>query len=361
MSEETPEGELGASLIRLWEDQRKFNVAVNELDYKERSREEMIQVYLLGLMSEMDELLKGLNWKYHRKQDKPLVDRVQLADHLADIGKYQMCLWQLFGFSPEEAVKAMQKKTDALWHVLGAEFSEPRPRQPVLLVDLDNTVARYVEGLSLWMAGNGIITKRDPTAWGQYEMAPLYGLDWVTYQKVKLEWEQGTNNRRGEPGGYATLEPYDTWVEAVTYARKLGAYLVLCTARPTEGAKQVWYDCWSWGVQHFGKVDRLAFCGQDRVRIAQDYQVRVHPVVWLDDQNIELMRDYEIPSVVHIQPYNMKDIAPITSRMNIRCVGHSAMKYQYIKELLDDQQPTRTSRQLSLPLSDLRPDGTGRE
>lgn len=364
-AEETPEEELGRKLSKLWSDQIKFNIAVGELDYKSRTSEEMVQVYLLGLMSEMDELLKGLNWKSHRKQNKPPLDKVALADHLADIGKYTMCLWQLFGFTPDTMVEAMQKKTDALWHVLGSEFSEPRPGQPVLLVDLDNTVARYIEGFSTWMAGTGHPARHRSNEWSNYELAPLFNLDWSHYQSLKLLWEQGTRNGRGEPGGYATLDPYDAWTDAVKHVARSGAYVILCTARPQEGAKQVWYDCWSWAVAHFGRVDRLAFCGPSRVEIATRYRDAGHPVVWLDDQHIHLMIEYKIPSIIHTQPYNRKEaIEASDNNDHIAVLGDDALKYAHLRGAIDEQQRQQSSGQGIRDASDtanpfFRPYGKG--
>lgn len=320
--------ELEERLRKLWEDQIKFNISVGQLDYKDRSSEEMLQVYLLGMMTEMSELLTKTNWKHHRKQNKPTVSGTDLADGLADIGKYALCLFQLFGYTPEMMLDCMQKKTDAMWHVLGSEFSQPAAGQSVILCDIDNTVARYVSGFSRWMGSQGFPPVTPAMGWKSYDMNGLFGLGWSEYQTLKLRWEQGEAN-----GGYSTLDPYAAWVHAVRRAQKAGAYVILSTARPHDKAKQVWYDCWSWAVKHFGKVDRLLFADGTRVETLLEFKAKGHPVLWLDDQYLPMMHHYHLPCFVHSQPYNEL----VAKELNLQTFSHTGIQYEDIQETLDAQ------------------------
>jgi hypothetical protein len=219
-----------------------------------------------------------------------------VADDLADLTKYVWCLWQLFGFSQEDMLKAVGKKTDLLWQVIGHEFRQPEEGQAVILVDLDNTVARYAEGLDEWMLEYAALT---PVKLDTYDMAARYDIPRPTYEGLKAEWEAG--------GGYAKLKPYDRWVAAIKDLRRSeNAFLVVCTARPVAETKRVWYDCYAWAEQHLENVDRMLFLDKGRVDIAKEYRDRGHPVLVFEDNPSYLptLALMEMPTLVHRQPYN---------------------------------------------------------
>jgi NTP pyrophosphatase (non-canonical NTP hydrolase) len=303
---------LGRELLRLWQEQAKFNHAVNELDYKDRTDEELAQTYLLGIHSEADEVLRELNWKAHRKEHKPPVNMTAMADHLADLTKYVWCLAQLVGMGPEDLIRAVSEKTDALWQVLGSEFSEPGPGQPVLVCDLDNTLARYTESVLAWFASKQYKVDETWFLKDTYRVREHIRVGSVEYYNLKLAWEN--------EGGYASLPPYPDWTGAIKAMREVqGVYVVLATARPSRLSKRVWYDCWQWAKTYLGDVDRMLFCQEQRAAYVLEYMDAGHPVVWLEDspEYADDIAEHEIPAVYHAHAYNL----------NVPCirVGHNVL------------------------------------
>ena len=332
----------GKWLTRLWDEQREFNEALATLDPSERTQERMVETYALGLIEEISEVLRRVNWKYHRRQDKPEIDRVALADDLADLEKYVMCLWQLFGFDLDNRLTAIDKKTKALWQVIETEFSAPEPGQPVLVCDLDNTLAKYTVGFAEWMGRQGYLSSSPVEEFSSYQLHRLFDLDFPTYQSLKIYWERGANG-----GGYDTLQPYSSWVEAVRKAREQGCYLVLVTARPHLDTKQVWYDCWTWAKKHLGRVDRLLFCESGRIKIVLDYLKAGHPTVWLEDspEYLSWLRDYgdrlPLSIIVHAQPYNsFRNLAHSLGILGDRMLyrKHTGLVFEDIGDLINDQR-----------------------
>lgn len=297
---EAPYGALGAALARLWADQQNFNYALAGLDAQPRTVEDLAQIYILGMHGELDELLRRLNWKYHRRERKPPVDRRALEDDLADLTKYVLCLWQLFRYDASSMIHASQAKTDVLWHVIGGEFGEPEPGQPILVIDLDNTVARYTEGLDEWMDRvHGFLVANPAT----YDMAERYGADREFYSLWKTQWENGEDG-----GGYLSLKPYERWILVVNdVIRRERPFVVVSTARPAAEAKRVWYDCWQWAAKHLTRIDRMLFLGLERAEWARKMRDAGHPVVALEDSpaNLEEYTAEEVLTICHSQPYNL--------------------------------------------------------
>lgn len=290
-------GATGAKLGALWRAQAQFNAALADLDdVPERTREELAQIYVLGMHKELSQLLQRLNWKFHRRQAKPVVNMDNVKDDLADLTKYVMCLWQLFDLNADDMLAAVEKKTDALWTAVGTEFRKPEPGQAVIMVDLDNTIAQYTAGLDEWM----LIQKRIPTVkYDTYDMAERYNLSRAAYNLLKDEWETG--------GGYLRLAPYARWIEAIKdIVRSENAFLVVATARPVAESKRVWYDCYAWATENLGSIDRMLFAERSRITILEEYKDKGHPVLVFEDSPAYLPRlaMTETPTLVHQQPYN---------------------------------------------------------
>lgn len=290
-------GATGAKLAALWRAQAQFNAALADLDdVPERTREELAQIYVLGMHKELSQLLQRLNWKFHRRQAKPVVNMDNVKDDLADLTKYVICLWQLFDLSADEMLAAVEKKTDALWTAVGTEFRKPEPGQAVIMVDLDNTIAQYTAGLDEWM----LMEKRIPVAkYDTYDMAERYNLSRTAYNLLKDEWETG--------GGYLRLAPYARWIGVIREIRSWEeAFLVVATARPVAESKRVWYDCYAWATQNLGPIDRMLFAERSRVMVIKGYKEGGHPVLVFEDNPAYLPRLAmdAIPTLVHQHPYN---------------------------------------------------------
>src|SRR5687768_14853795 len=98
---------LGTKVYEMWDKQRTYNRKV--FAHQNRRSAEWMETYLLGLMSEVGELLTAMRWKKHRLNT---VDEFGpgTLEELADITKYVISMWQLMGVNPEEMVDAVIEK-----------------------------------------------------------------------------------------------------------------------------------------------------------------------------------------------------------------------------------------------------------
>jgi hypothetical protein len=94
------------------------------------------------------EFLREVDWKAHRA---PLrfgtAVRDNLACELADATKYLWSLWQEAGFDADEMLASVASRSETVWARWHQETEELDISRPVLLLDLDGSVADFAAGL----------------------------------------------------------------------------------------------------------------------------------------------------------------------------------------------------------------------
>lgn len=267
--------DLGTALEKVWIQQRAYNGTIlNQEGTDDPS--EWTQTYLLGLVSEIDEVLRELHWKRHRR-DSGRVIRSNLARELADLTKYVFSLWQIWGWTPEAMLKYVEEKNDVLAAQLYQDQNERMPFVKTVMFDLDGTVADYRAGLELYLNAN---TGASDIRRMFYQMDLATQLDFEIYHQYKDEFE--------ENGGYRTLPPYR---DATTALRLIGKQANLCavTARP-KYLGRIWADTWYWLKEHIRVPQRLWLAGGERLSLAKKLRAEGYAVIAWEDSPIEALR-----------------------------------------------------------------------
>ena len=100
-------------LHEIWSSQKIFNQQFvdfkNDIQYKQKITKD----YILHLMSEMDELLRTINWKLNSKEEKK-INFEHFEEEWIDMYKYWLSIGIIWGISPEDFEKAYWKKTNKL-------------------------------------------------------------------------------------------------------------------------------------------------------------------------------------------------------------------------------------------------------
>lgn len=286
------------TLERIWELQESYNARVRQRESPD-NYEYWMKQYLLGAVSEVDEILREINWKIHRRGHP--MDRTNLARELADLTKYTLSLWQWSGFTMEEFLQYTHDKSLELEDQWQQDFlNEPDPGQPVILFDLDGTVGDYRTAFYKWLQVNH--RKALPPDMGEHMAMEIdLGLPYAQYAEYKEEFEAN--------GGYGLLDVYpDAW-EALVALCAAGVYLAAYTARPAQRYSRIWSDSWRWlesrGLAAFVKELRI---GQEaRVARACELKAAGHMVLLLDDDPSTAIRAAAagIEVVMRDQPYNI--------------------------------------------------------
>lgn len=272
---------LGRKLNDLWDGQREYNERI----MRERSlsdeacnpqQEYWAKQYLLGMMGEVDEVLREINWKAHRRQH-PVV-RSNLARELADMTKYLLCLWQLYGFTAKDMLDFATEKTTEMAQLYRQEFNLALPfGSYVVISDVDGTLGDWRKAFVSWCRTFSDTALNDDT-YVTMLMEQELGLPYQLYMDLKRDFE--------EQGGYQSLEPFE---DAVNCLQDLegnsGVQILVYTARPFDRYSRLWSDTWMWltnaGLDRY--VRELRMGGEERITRAIELKAEGHPVVMLED------------------------------------------------------------------------------
>lgn len=300
---------LGVVLRHIWERQKDYNRTVIRSDGTDPDapdRHFWSKQYLLGLISEVDEVLDMLRWKRHRR-NKTKVIRHNLAMELADLTKYVMSLWQIWDFDVEEVLEHVNYKNVVLeeqWRMEHTTLPEK-----VLLCDMDGTLVDYRAGLLKFLQEQGY----DPDLTGReehYAMDLALALGWTEYHTLKDQFEEG--------GGYNHyMPPYPDTLQPLLHRQQDQIGLVVVTARP-QYLSRTWGDSLSWLRKQRISVDRLHLTGSERLSIAIELREQGHDVVVWDDEPLNCQRFAEegFPVFMRDQPYNQGLEHPNIKRIN---------------------------------------------
>jgi hypothetical protein len=300
------ETRIGRTLKKIWSLQQQYNQNIYgfmaaEAPYSVQV-EHWVTNYLLGMVSEIDEILREINWKQHRKdQHKAPVQR-NIALELADLTKYVICLWQICGFDIADMLSYTVDKSLML-HILQMQSQRaPKPGQVVVLADLDGTVADWRASFLQWLKQQEAPIPRQ-MAQEAYKLNLL-----VLDVDLKMRFSQYTQFKEKfeETGGYANLIPYHDALIAIKQLRKQeNAYLIVYTARPVSKYKYIWMDTWNWLDQEGIMPEELHIGQEERIRAAEKL-LSTNPILAFEDNPEIALRlaNAGIHVYVRSQPYN---------------------------------------------------------
>lgn len=296
------------SLRQVWEQQRKYNTKVRAS--RPLSYEEWMEKYLLGAISEINEILNEMNWKAHRR-GKPL-DRVNLSRELADLTKYVLSMWEWSGYEPMDMLFRIAEKSHEMELQWQQDFEVAIPvGAPVVITDIDGTLADYRSGFVEWLRKyhHGELPEDKATT---LAMEVDLGLSYPKYVKYKDEFESS--------GGYANIPIYPEVKDVLSSLHLAGFHILAYTARPAQTFSRIWNDTWQWlTYNQIGVYIRELRIGKE-TRIARACELRDlgHPVVLLEDEPDTALRaaNAGIRVLLRQQPYNFGVLHDNIGRVN---------------------------------------------
>lgn len=261
---------LGDMLNQVWNQQLRYNLRVK--DRQQRSEAEWAQTYLLGLVSEMGEMLTAMRWKHHRLET--LGDfGPNVREELVDLTKYVLSLWQLLGYDPSYMLNAVYEKGLYLEKMFQQDF-EPMLLERVVILDIDNVLADLDAALVPFMRehlGDCEGTVVDP----DLHLDTMYGWQFEQYREAKNLFEA--------KGGYRTLEPIYNLQELFVALNDIGFSIATYTARPVTVFRKIRLDTFQWFLDHGVMPDVLKFGREERIAYASQLQATGRTVVLVDD------------------------------------------------------------------------------
>lgn len=254
--------------------------------------------YLLGITSEMDEVLREINWKKHRKLTAKTVDKVNLGYELADLTKYLLSLWQVWGFTLEDMVQFSREKSAMLEQQCEQEKAEIPLDALIVLLDLDGTTCDWRSTFISWVNQFAVEPlTHDPVS--SLLMDTDLSMRYADYFALKEEFEA--------TGGYREMQPYPDTIQTIQELRGLyNAYIIVSTARPAKVYHRIWWDTWSWLKMHRLPVNQLLIGAEPRILLADKLNNGRRVIMFEDDPGLILRAaNSGIQVFARRQPYNV--------------------------------------------------------
>lgn len=280
---------IGSALWDVWQQQKEYNLKVKMI---RPVGIEWSETYLLGLIGEIDEVLRALQWKRHRKYTNP-VNKRDVGIELADVLKYLISLAQEQGFSPEDLLDLAYQKGQLLEKRFAQEWAPPAGRN-VIVTDLDGTGADFQAGFGNWLAKNGYQER----VWKSLNMDLDGQIPYQEYMRLKTQFES--------EGGYAELPAYPDWLQLIRDEQSRGTFVLVATARPAEQIHRVGLDTMDWLRNLKLEPDAILFGRDERILELIRMQQKNNKVLLLEDEPVLTIRAAVngIPVMVRAQTYN---------------------------------------------------------
>jgi uncharacterized HAD superfamily protein len=271
------------------------------------------------MVSEIDEVLDGINWKIHRR-DRKTVSIDNLALEFADLFKYVMSLFELWGICTDEVLEYVKQKSDAIKIMYEMEYKPSPMNSKILICDLDGTIADWQTSFRKWLVTTGKIDEDSFSPFRSLNQDVDMGVSYDVYEKWKLEFE--------ETGGYRSLVPILDGMITVKRLKDSGVFLAVHTARPQARIKRIWMDTYYW-LSSYGIEPDLLEIGSES-RIVKALELKKNNSVIMFEDNPELsVRAANSDIVVYMRDteYNQG-----ITHENIVRVSRFNAEYDYFKE-----------------------------
>ena len=246
--------------FELFMQQKKYNRKIRMAE--SRSSEEWTETYLLGLVSEVNEVLDGMQWKRHRKMSGLKPDVTNLGYEFADLTKYILSLWELWGFSAEEVLEFVQQKSDTLDELYRQEFDPIPSDRLIVITDLDGTLGDWRKTFVFWAYSAHDISPL-PDGSESLQLDSDLAMRYADYFKLKEEFESS--------GQYKHVLLYPDAPDFLNWLKhEFDAYIIAHTARPWQRYHRIWGDTWDWIKSNGLPIDQLRIGADARIILASN-------------------------------------------------------------------------------------------
>ncbi len=128
---------------RIWKVQQFFNNKVFPKPKNLKDKQSLTKEFILHLISESDEVLREINWKFHRGNKKK-INKDKLLEELIDVFKYNLSIMQFWDISPSEFYQKFLDKSE----IVEQRFIQEKKLnllddKKILCIDIDGVIADY--------------------------------------------------------------------------------------------------------------------------------------------------------------------------------------------------------------------------
>lgn len=226
-------------LNAVWKDQADFNSNFfpKPDGFEERSRQ--TKEFILHMVSELDELLRAISWKVHRK-DAPKPNVEHIRDEITDLLKYLFSIMLVWEVSPDQMLADYWRKSAVCRQRYSEEYVKSLDR-PAVICDIDGVLADYYLGFLTWVMSRYSVTSAECKALLQTRV-------WLDHESLGIDpqrWQEIKHCFRTERGKLS-LPPFPDARNFLEWVRSEGYLIVLLTSRPINQYPNIYTETLEW-------------------------------------------------------------------------------------------------------------------
>jgi FMN phosphatase YigB (HAD superfamily) len=244
----------------------------------------------LGMIEETGEFLRTFEWKSHRRRQGKLQNVAHSHEELIDMFKYWLSCAELAEFPMDRLEELYYAKSRVVQYRYQEEWMK-RIDGPCVLVDIDNVLADYIQGVCLWakehapalLKLSNTLTIRLADNLDRLRASH----DYVNASSVGLsagEWNAVKHGFRTQ-GGKRTLPVFPDAKIFLDWCRRQDWKIILVTSRPIDRYPNIFTDTLTWLHNNDLPFDYL-WWADDKARRLDEYgdiPLRLHVVFAVDD------------------------------------------------------------------------------
>lgn len=239
---------------KIWKDQKQFNR--NFVNYEELDKQEKVEQtkeYVLHINSELDELLREMAWKVHRKQDGHII-MSNLKEEWIDIFKYWLSIGLIWGFNPQEFLDEYYRKSSVVEQRFRQEKELDFDSNKIAGIDIDGVLAPYPECFIEYV-NEKIGTNFKVEDLEQYNLYEAMDIPTDIMLDLKDKFRQS--------GKLAEIGVFEGAKEFLEKLKGEGYRIVLLSARPYKKYRRIFADTQEWLKNHLLPYDAILY-GEDK-------------------------------------------------------------------------------------------------
>lgn len=281
-------------LKEMLDKQKKF--AQNFYTESEMSEEEKLErhkILCLAMHSEVSQLSDSVPYRDHRAS-LTSVHRQNILFETMDVYRYCLAVLNLWGFDEKEALSAFASR-DAHLSVRTEKNWSNWKGQPVVVVDVDDVIARFRQDFYAWLNETYPEANADPKSSEYFLSKPVGGMSGDSLLQAFID-----------SGGLKSLSVCENVVKGLERLRKKGYWVHILTARPATELKCL-NETYEWlenKVSHFDSVD---LSSEKYIAVASLEAYKQGKIVCAIDDSPKHASEYVmhgIPCLVPIRSYN---------------------------------------------------------
>ena len=288
-------------LEELWQIQKNFS---DKIIYG--SPEQGTKELSLHVISEINELLREIAWKVHRREHKVVI-KENILEEIIDLQKFVWSIALQWGFTADDVYQEFKRKSEVveqLWHqeVLLDNLAE---RKNVVGVDIDGVLADYAVGFRVFLNSKGI----------KYDESK-YHKDLITNGTLCSKEYENLKHEFRKDGHKANLPIISGAKEFLDFLHEQDYGIVLLTARPYKKYKRIFADTLEWLHKNDCFYDAIIFDEEKNIRLYREFGNRVLFFIEDELEKANDISDYDIKVYLLDRSYNKGSQSSKVIRVN---------------------------------------------